>query len=171
MHRPTPDAERLISLVGLHSINTGVYTFALHHEQKRDHFGTVAIDVHRMFHHDSTALTTRASGLGWTSAGLPHIQGVHRNLCTNPVDPCNPLLKLTHIITLIVSCILNSTNVWFCPPQCELYSFRAQNKAERLSPVDPGISRGATDLYPSRGHTHLVTRAIEVSHAACKAEF
>ena len=52
--------------------------FALHQEQKRDHFGTVAIDVHRLFHHDPTALKTRASGLGWTSAGLPHIQGVHR---------------------------------------------------------------------------------------------
>ena len=146
--------------------------FALHQEQKRDHFGTVAIDVHRMFDHDSTALTTRASGLGWTSsAGLLHIQGVHRNLRTNPVDPRSPLQKLTHTITLIVSCILNSTDVWFCPPQCGLYSFRAHNKAESLSPVDPGISRGVTDLYPSRGYTHPVTRAIEVSHAACKAEF
>ena len=29
--------------------------FALHQEQKRDHFGAAAIDVHRMFHHDSTA--------------------------------------------------------------------------------------------------------------------
>ena len=29
--------------------------FALHQEQKRDHFGALAIDVHRMFHHDSTA--------------------------------------------------------------------------------------------------------------------
>ena len=28
-----------------------------------------------------------------------------------------------------------------------------------------------TDLYPSRGYTHPVTRAIEVSHATCKAEF
>ena len=54
-------------------------------EEKRDHFGTIAVDVHRMFHHDSTALTTLASGLGWISAGLPHIQGVHRNLRTNPV--------------------------------------------------------------------------------------
>ena len=33
------------------------------------------------------------------------------------------------------------------------------------------ISRGVTDMYPSRGYTHPVTRAIEVSHAACKAEF
>ena len=31
----------------------------LHQEQKIDHFRTVAIDVHRMFHHDSTALATR----------------------------------------------------------------------------------------------------------------
>ena len=33
------------------------------------------------------------------------------------------------------------------------YSFRAQNNVECLSPVDPGISRGITDLYPSRGYT------------------
>ena len=171
MHRPTPDAERQISLVGLHLINTGVCVFALHQEQKRDHFGTVAIDVHRMCHHDSTARTTRASGLGWTSAGLPHTQGIHRNLHTNPVDPSSSLEMLTHTRTIIVSCILNSTDVWFCPPQCGLYSFRVQNKAERLSPVDPGISMGIIELYPSRGYTHPGTLAIEVSHAACKAEF
>ena len=47
----------------------------------------------------------------------------------------------------------------------------AEQKAERLSPVDPGISRGVIDLHPSRGYTHPVIRAIEVSHAACKAEF
>ena len=43
------------------------------------------VDVPCMLHHDrdSTALTTRASGLGWTSAGLPHIQGVYRNLRTS----------------------------------------------------------------------------------------
>ena len=132
--------------------------FALHQEQKRNHFGAVAMDVHRMFHHDSTALTARASSLGWTSAGLPHIQRVHRNLRTNPVDPSSPLQKLTHTITTNVSCILISTDVWFCPPQCELYSFRAQNKAERLSSVDLGISRGATDLYPSRWYTPRNTR-------------
>ena len=79
-------------------------------------------------------------------------------------------------MTLIVSSptvsrILTSEDVWFCPSQCGLYSFRAQNKAVCLSPVDPGISRGVTDLYPSRGYTHPVARAIEVSHAACKAEF
>ena len=44
------------------------------------------------------------------------------------------------------------------------YSFREQNKVERVSPVDPDISSGVTDLYPSRGYTHPVTRAIEVSH-------
>ena len=49
--------------------------------------------------------------------------------------------------------------------------FGAQNRAERVSPVDPGISRGVTDLYASRGNTHPVTRAIEVSHADCEAEF
>ena len=125
-----------------------------------------------MFYHDSKSLTTRASDLGWTSAGLPHtIQGVHRNLRTNLVDARSPLQKLTNTLTLIVSCILNSSDVWFCPPQCGLYSFRAQNKVERLGPVGPGISRGVTDLYPSRGYTHPVAHAIEVSHAACKAEF
>ena len=86
---------------------------------------------------------------------------------TNPVDPSSPLQTLTHTIT-IFSCILNSTDVWFCLPQCGLYSFCAKNKAEHLSPVDPGISREVTDLYPSRGYTHPVTRAIEVSHAARK---
>ena len=145
--------------------------FALHQEQKRDHFGTVAIDAHRMFHHDSTALTTRASGLGWTSAGLPHIQGTRRNLRTNPVDPSSPLQKLIHAITIIFLCILNSTDIWFYPPQCGIYSFRAQNKAARLSPVDPGISRGVTDLHPSRRYRNPVTRAIDVSHAARKAGF
>ena len=87
-------------------------------------------------------------------------------------DPTSPLQKLTHTITLTVSCILNSTCVWFCPSQCGLYSFRAHNKAKRVSPVDPGISRGVTDLYPSRGYTHPVTRAIEVlPNAACKLSF
>ena len=160
------------SSVFIRSIQVCECAFALHQEQKRDHFGTaIAIDVHRMFHHDSRALTTRASGLGWTSAGLPHLQGVHRNLRTNPVDPSNPLRKLTHTETIIVSCILNFTHVWFCPPRCGLYTFRAQNKAERLSVLDPGISRGVVNLYPSRGYTHPVKRAIEVSHAACKYEF
>ena len=61
--------------------------------------------------------------------------------------------------------MLNSTHVWFCPAQCGLYSsFRAQNKVESLSPVDPGIGRGVTDLYPSRGYTHPVTRAIDSKH-------
>ena len=103
------------------SIQVCECAFALHQKQKRDHSGTVAIDVHRMFHHDSTALTTRTSGLGWTSAGLPHTQGVCRSLRTNPVDPSSPLQKLTQsTITFIVSCILISTDVWFCPPQCGL---------------------------------------------------
>ena len=39
-------------------------------------------------------------------------------------------------------------------PSRGLYgSYRAQDKAERLSPVDSGISRGVTDLYPPRGNT------------------
>ena len=162
------------SSVFIRSIQVCECAFALHQEQKRDHFGTVAIDVHRIFHHDSTALqTTRASDLGWaSSAALPHIQGVHRSSNTNPVDPRSPLQKLTHTATIIVSCIPNSTDVWFCPPQCGLFSFRTQNKVERLSSVDPGyISRGITDLYRPRRYAHPVTRAIEVSHAACKGEF
>ena len=42
----------------------------------------------------------------------------------------------------------------FAPLNADVYSFRAQNKAGRVSPVDPGISRGVTDLYPPRGYTH-----------------
>ena len=85
--------------------------FYVHQEQKRDHFGTVAIDVHRVFPHGSTAPIPRASGLGRTSFGLPHTQGVHRNLRTNPVDPNSPL----HSYQIFVLCILNSTDVWFVP--------------------------------------------------------
>ena len=135
------------SSVFIRSIQVCECAFALHQEQKRDHIGTVAIDVHPMFHHDSTALTTRASGLGWTFADLPHIQGVHRNLRTTPVDPSSPLQKLSHTVTIIVSCILNSTYICLVLyPRFGLYSFRAQNNVERLSPVDPGISRRVTDL-------------------------
>ena len=128
------------SSVSIRSIQMCMCAFALPQEQKRNRFGTVAFDVHRMFHHDETALTTRASGLGWTSAGLPHMQEVHSNWRTNPVKPSNPLRKLTHTIPIIVSCIPNSTDFCFCPPQCGLYGFRDQNKVERLSPVDPGNS-------------------------------
>ena len=46
----------------------------------------------------------------------------------------------------------------FSSPQFGLYSFRAHTDAERLSSADPGISRGLTDLYPSRGYTHHDTR-------------
>ena len=55
VHSPTPIAKRQISLVGLHSINVQVCecAFTFHREQKRYHFGAVAIDVHRMFRHDS----------------------------------------------------------------------------------------------------------------------
>ena len=57
-----------------------------------------------------------------------------------------------------------------CPPHCWLYNFRVQSEAECLRPVDPGLRRGVTDLYPSRGYTNPVTRAIEMSPAACKDE-
>ena len=108
----------------------------------------------------------RASGLGWTSARLPHIQRVHMNLRTNPVDPSSPLQKLTHTITLIVSCILNSTDNLMSgivsPNAGYTVSVRRTN-IERLGPVDPGISTGVTDLYPSRGHTHRVHARSKVS--------
>ena len=171
------------SSVFIRSIPVCECAFALHQEQKRDHFGTVAIDVHRIFHHDSTALqTTRASGLGWASAGLPHMQGVHRSSNTNPVDPRSPLQKLTHTTTIIVSCIPNSTDVWFCPPQCGLFSSRTQNKVERLSSVDPGyISRGITDLSavsftkvytPRNTRDRSITRSLQrrVFFSSCPAD-
>ena len=56
-------------------------------------------------------------------------------------------------------------DVRFCPPQCGLYSFRAQDKAERLSPVDPGIIRGVTYLYPSRGYTPRNTRDRSITRS------
>ena len=110
VHRPTPDADHIShSSVFIRSIQVCECAFALHQEQKRDHFETVAIDIQLMFHPDSTALITRASGVGWTSAGLAHVQGVPRNLRPNPVDPSSPLQELFHT-TIIVSCILNSTD-------------------------------------------------------------
>ena len=109
----------------------------------------------------------------WVGSPLAcHTQGVHRNLRTNPVDPSSLLQKLTHTMTIICFTRRHTefhrlSDVWFGPPQRGLYSFRAQNKAGRLSPVDPCINKGLTDLYPSRGYTHPVTCAIEVSHSAC----
>ena len=116
--------------------------FALHQEgkKKRDHFGTAAIGVHRM-HHDSTSLSTRAPGLGWTSADLPHINGVHRNLRTNQVDPCSPLQKLAIYCYIHTDrCLFLSTSMRVKPIN---NSVRAQNKTERViecvSPADSGI--------------------------------
>ena len=77
---------------------------------ERDDFATVANDVHRMFHHDSTALTTRASGLGWTCAGLPRST---QELACEPGRPKEPTPRTA--VTLIVSCILNSTDVCLSP--------------------------------------------------------
>ena len=46
------------------------------------------IDVNRMFYRDSTALTARASGLGWTYAGLAYIQtGSTQELAYEPGRP------------------------------------------------------------------------------------
>ena len=143
--------------------------FALHQGQKRDHFGAVAIDVHRMFHHNSTA-KTRASGVGWTSAGLPHIQEVHRNLRTNPVDPSSPLQKLAHTITLIVSRTQHSTGVWFFPPHAD-YTVSVRRTGLNVLVLLTLALAGESPTYILHEGTHPVIRAIEVSHAACKAEF
>ena len=95
----------------------------------------------------------------------------NRNLRTNPVDSSGPFQQLTHTITHSVFMhtefyiyMMSSFLVVSVQSICGLYSFRAQNKAARLSPVDPGSSRGVTALYPSRGYTHPVACAIEVSH-------
>ena len=67
------------------------------------------------------------------------------------------------------------SRVWsiyiFVPLDADYTAVSVRNKIERLSPVDPVISRGIADLHPSRGCTPHVTRAIEVSHAGCKYEF
>ena len=111
--------------VGLHSINTCVRVclYITPRAGERSLRNSSNRRPPHIFHHDSTALTTRASGLGWASAGLPHTQRVHRNLRTNPADPSSPLQKSTHTRTLIVSCVrvLTSSDVCFCPPQCGLF--------------------------------------------------
>ena len=69
--------------------------------------------------------------------------------------------------------VLSSTAICVSPSRCGFCSFRAQNEAQHLSPVDCTInSRGLTDLYPSRGYTNPVTRAIEIPRASLiKHEF
>ena len=105
VHRPTSDTERQISLgrSSFDQYRCGSVPLQLHQEQHRDPFRAIAIDDHRVFYKDSISLTTRASGPGWTSASVPHVHGVHRNLCTTSVDPSSPrpLQKLTHTITII----------------------------------------------------------------------
>ena len=56
-------------------------------------------------------------------------------------------------------------------PQCGLYSFRAQNKVERLSPVDPAISRGVADLYPLGGYTHPENARLKCHTLLAKLNF
>ena len=55
-----------------------------------------------------------------------------------------------------------------------VYSFRAQDKAERLTAVlltlELLAGESPTCVLHDEG-THPVIRAIEVSHAACKADF
>ena len=60
--------------------------------------------------------------------------------------------------TAFYSCLVLS-------PSRGLYSFRAQDKTERLTPVDPGISRGVTDLYSSRGYTPRNTRDRSITRS------
>ena len=69
---------------------------------------------------------------------------------TNTVDSSTPKVSIINSVmyTEFHRCLVLSPSMrvtWY-----EVYSFRAQNKAERHSPVDPGINREVTDLYPSR---------------------
>ena len=143
--------------------------FALHQEQKRYNFGAVAIDVQRMFHHDSTAQETRASGLGWTSPGLPHIQGVHRNLRTNTVDHSSPLQKLTlqHFLFHAHYILQMSGSV----PLNAGYTVSVRRTRLNVLVLLTLALAGESPTHILREGTHPATRAIEVSHAACKAEF
>ena len=50
-------------------------------------------------------------------------------------------------------------------PSRGLSSFRTQDKAGLLSPVDPGISRGVTDLYPSLWDTPRNTRDRSITRS------
>ena len=134
------------------------------------HFGTVAIDFHRMFHHDSTALTTQASGLGWTSAGLPHIQGVHRNLRTNPVDPSNPLQTLTHTKYCFMHAKFHRYMSGFVPLDAGYTVSVGITRLNVLVLLTLALAGESPTCILHEG-THPVLRAIEVSHAACKAEF
>ena len=116
---------------------------------------------------------TRALGLGWTSAGLPHTSYIYREYTESIACVRTPYAQVAHSkIYFTLACsyfyayVLNSANrcLFLSPPMRVIPSFCAQNKAEGLSPVDPDISRGVTDLYLSRGYTHPITREIEVSH-------
>ena len=64
------------------------------------------------------------------------------------------------------------TNVIYCISLLvRVIKFCSQTKAERPIPVHPGIRRGVTSLCNPGGHTHPVTRALQVSRASCDAEF
>ena len=76
--------------------------------------------------------------------------------------------------SLIVSRTLNSTHTHvsgFVPLNADHTVSVHRTGLDVSSPDDPGASRRITDPYPSRGYTHPATLAIEVSHAACEAEF
>ena len=80
------------------------------------------------------------------------------------------LQKLTHIITLIVSCILHSTDVWFCPPHAG-YTVSVRRTRLYVLVLLTLVLAGESPTCILHEGTHPVIRAIEVSHAACKAEF
>ena len=141
--------------------------FHIHQERKRDHVGTVAIDVHRMLHHDSTTLTTRASGLGWTSAGLPHIQGVHRkyHLRINPIDPSSPLPKLTH--TMIACFMLDEFNrCLFLSPSMRVIQFTWATRLNVLELLTLALAGESRTRILDEGivHTSRSTRDRSITH-------
>ena len=155
------------SLIFNRSIQVCEFAMAPHQEQKRHHFGAVAINVRRMFRHDPTA-KTRASGLDWTSAGLPHIHGAHSNLRTNPVDPSSPRRKLTHTIIVTVSCILSSTYVCFCPRHAGYYTVsvrRTRLKALVLLTLALAGESPTCILHEDIVHTPRNTRDRSITHS------
>ena len=74
-------------------------TRAEEQQQKRDHFGAVAIEVHRMLHHDSTVLTVRVHRCGLDLRWPATYEGSAQELACEPGrHKYSQLLKLTHTI-------------------------------------------------------------------------
>ena len=105
---------------------------------------------------------------------IQHTQGVHRNSRTNPVDPSSPLQNLSHTITLIVSCILHSafyrTCLFFVPLNAGYMVSVRRTRLDVLGLLTLALAGESPTCILHEG-THPVTRAIEVSNAACKAKF